>query len=203
MFSEKGNMDRVNLSVLGLSTSQSQAGAYALILQEEDGNARIPIIIGATEAQAIAIALEGLKPPRPLTHDLFINLSNAYDIHLLEVEINKIEEGIFYSQLVFKGKAGKVTMDARTSDAVALAVRFKAPIYATKDVLEKAGIVMNDDDDEQDSADFDPIKASKEPSKQAIIKKLKSQLKKAIEQENYEEASRIKGEISKLENPQE
>jgi len=191
-------MDRVNLSVLGLSTSHSQMGAYALILQEEDGNARIPIIIGATEAQAIAIALEGLKPPRPLTHDLFLDLSNAYGIHLLEVEINKIEEGIFYSQLVFKSKTEKVYMDARTSDAVALAIRFNAPIYATKQVLEKAGIVMDDGKKE----DTNPIEQSKKPTKEALLKNLKDQLQKAIEQENYEEAARLKSEISALENPE-
>ena len=189
-------MDRVNLSVLGLSTSQSQAGAYALILQEEDGNARIPIIIGAAEAQSIAIALEGLKPPRPLTHDLFLNLSNAYGIHLLEVVINRIEEGVFYSQLIFKSKTEKVQMDARTSDAIALAIRFNAPIYATKDVLAKAGIVMEDSDKE----DTDPIEQSKKPTRKALLKDLKHQLQKAIEQENYEEAARIKGEISTLEN---
>ena len=190
-------MDRVNLSVLGLSTSHSQAGAYALILQEEGGAARIPIIIGSTEAQAIAIALEGLKPPRPLTHDLFLNLANAYGIHLLEVEINKIEEGIFYSTLIFKTKADKISMDARPSDAVALAIRFNTPIYATKDVLKKAGIIMDVKEDKKSS---ELSVKSKKPSREAQIEKLKNQLQKAIEQENYEEAARIKKELSSFEN---
>ena len=186
-------MKRVVLSVLGLSISQSQAGAYALILQEENGNARIPIIIGASEAQAIAISLEGLKPPRPLTHDLFFTLSNAYGIQLLEVEINKIEEGVFYSKLVFKNQSETFSMDARTSDAVALAIRFNAPIYTSKFVLEKAGITIDDSKDEA-------IKPKAKPSKKTLIKKLQKQLQKAIEQENYEEASRLKSELSKLEN---
>ncbi len=189
-------MDRVNLSVLGLSTSQSQVGAYALILQEEDGNARIPIIIGAAEAQSIAIALEGLKPPRPLTHDLFLDLSNAYGIHLLEIVINRIEEGIFYSELVFKSKTEKVHMDARTSDAIALAIRFNAPIYATKAVLKKAGIVMEDSEIEDSEKKIE----TKKPSRKALLKDLENQLQKAIEQENYEAAARIKGEILALKN---
>jgi len=188
-------MKRVNLSVLGLSTSHSQAGAYALILQEEEGSARIPIIIGATEAQAIAIALEGLKPPRPLTHDLFLNLSNAYGISLLEVEINRIEEGIFYSTLVFKTKTEKISMDARPSDAIALAIRFNAPIYATVNVLEKAGIIID-----TDSKKSNLPKQSKKPTREAQIKQLKNQLQEAIEKEDYEEAARIKSELSSLEN---
>ncbi len=189
-------MERVVLSVLGLSISQSQAGAYALILQEENGNARVPIIIGANEAQAIAISLEGLTPPRPLTHDLFFTLSNAYEIRLLEVEINKIEEGVFFSKLLFKNKNKTISMDARTSDAVALAIRFNAPIYTTKSVLEKAGITIDDKEEKS-------TKPKAKPSKKALIKKLQKELQKAIDQENYEEASRLKNEISTLENPQE
>ena len=188
-------MDRIALSVLGLSASHSQSGAYALILQEEGGKSRIPIIIGSAEAQAIAIALEGLKPPRPLTHDLFMNLSKAYDIKLLEVEINKIEEGIFYAQLIFKNKNNRLIMDARTSDAVALAVRFKAPIYATSEVLQKAGIMM-----EEEVMRITEEKGPKKPiSKKEKVAKLKKQLQTAIKQENYEAAARIKAEIAKLE----
>ena len=189
-------MGRVALSVLGLSASHSQSGAYALILQEEEGSSRIPIIIGSAEAQAIAIALEGLKPPRPLTHDLFVNLSQAYSINLLEVEINKIEEGIFYAQLVFKSKENKVIIDARTSDAIALAIRFQVPIYATTEVLRKAGIMM----EEHKSSKASTKKKTEKPlTKAEQISLLKKQLKKAIKQENYEEASRIKSEIATLE----
>lgn len=193
-------MDRVNLNVLGLSTSQSKAGAYALILQEENGKIRIPIIIGPSEAQAIAIALEDLKPPRPLTHDLFLNLSVAYNIKLLEVEITKIEEGVFYSKLFFDGPTGKIEMDARTSDAIALAIRFKAVIYATRIVLEKAGIVL-DDEDLKDRAGSTLSKKGQSNSKTLQLKNLKIQLAKAIEKEDYEEASRLKHEIALLEQP--
>ncbi len=185
-------MDRVNLSVLGLSTSHSQAGAYALILQEDSSSIRVPIIIGANEAQAIAIALEGLEPPRPLTHDLFLNLAFAYDIHLIEAEINRIEEGIFYSKIVFKMKTERISMDARPSDAVALAIRFNAPIYATKELLKKAGIMIDNELEES--------QVSKKVSKKEVIKSLKDQLQKAISQEDYEEAARIKSELSFLED---
>lgn len=191
-------MKRVKLNVLGLSSSHSQSGAYALILQEETTQARIPIVIGATEAQAIAIALEGLKPPRPLTHDLFFNLSEAYNISLLEVEINKLEEGVFYSQLVFMGDAGKIQMDARTSDAVALAIRFGAPIYTNANILEKAGIVMEDDEEEKSSIKK-PTAISK-VSKEKRIKNIEKELKAAIDREDYEEASRLKIAISELLN---
>jgi len=183
-------MDKVILSVLGLSASQSQSGAYALILQEEGRKSRIPIIIGSAEAQAIAIALEGLKPPRPLTHDLFVKLSLAYDLFLLEVIINKIEEGIFYSQLVFKGDKGNVTIDARTSDAVALAIRFQAPIYATTTVLQKAGIVLDEPDTK--------VTQVKTPSKKEQIAELREQLLKAIKNEDYESAAEIKKQLALL-----
>lgn len=193
-------MNRITLSVLGLSSSQSQSGAYALILQEENGRARIPIIIGPFEAQSIAIAMEGLAPPRPLTHDLFLNVSQAFNFHLVEIEINKIEEGIFYSQLVFKSNTKTVVMDARTSDAVALAVRYKAPIFATIEVLNKAGITMEDEmqEDNDKTSQKGQSTYSKKKSPQSKIKQLQKQLQKAIEQENYEEASRIKIEIAKL-----
>jgi bifunctional DNase/RNase len=188
-------MSRVTLSVLGLSTSQSQSGAYALILQEESGLARIPIIIGAFEAQSIAIALEGLAPPRPLTHDLFLNFSNAYNISLLEVEINKMEEGIFYARMIFKSSSGKVIMDARTSDAVALAIRFNAPIYMTKDVLEKAGIVLE--------TETKKSKTTKPKTKQEQIKQIKKQLQTAIKKEDYEKAAQLNQKLSDLEASEE
>ncbi|MBN2668031.1 MAG: bifunctional nuclease family protein [Bacteroidales bacterium] len=185
-------MNKIALSVLGLTTSQSQSGSYALILQEEDGNIRIPIIIGAFEAQSIAIALEGLRPPRPLTHDLFLNVSNAFNIQLTEIEIYKIEEGIFYSRMHLKSPAGKITMDARTSDAVALAIRFNAPIYVYKDVLEKSGIVVDDEEK--------PKSTPKTLNLKDQITQLKKLLKEAIKNENYEEAARLKTELSKLES---
>jgi bifunctional DNase/RNase len=125
-------MKRIRLNVLGISYSQTQSGAYALVLAEENGDRRIPIIIGAFEAQSIAIQLEGLKPPRPLTHDLFMNFALAYRINILEVTIYKLEEGVFYSHLLCDDGKTKITVDARTSDAVALALRFNCPIILLK-----------------------------------------------------------------------
>jgi len=188
-------MARLVLSVLGLSASQSQSGAYALILQEETSGSRIPIIIGSAEAQAIAIALEGLKPPRPLTHDLFVNLSQIHDISLLEVEINKVEEGVFYAQLILKSNKGTIKMDARTSDAIALAIRFQSPIYVSASVLKKAGIIL--DEKPKKTQDFN--KKQGIPPKEEITK-LKVSLAKAINDEDYEQASIIKTKINKIED---
>ena len=187
-------MARLVLSVLGLSASQSQSGAYALILQEDASGSRIPIIIGSAEAQSIAIALEGLKPPRPLTHDLFVNLSQVHNISLLEVEINKVEEGVFYAQLVLKSEKGTIKMDARTSDAIALAIRFQSPIYVTKEVLKKAGIIL---EEKPKITNIDNKKEQSSPKEE--INKLKNLLSKSIKEEDYEQAAIIKEKIAKIE----
>jgi len=189
-------MDKVRLNILGLSVSQTQSGAYALVLSEEDGNLRIPVIIGAIEARAIALQIEGLNPPRPLTHDLFVSLASAYGIYLSEVIIYKLEEGIFYSKLYFVRNSKEIEIDARTSDAVALALRFKCPIYTTKKILNKAGILLN-----PESSIF-PEKISSEYSSQNELEKysvdqLKKMLKKEIKDENYEQASKIRDEIKR------
>lgn len=199
-------MEKVKLSVLGLSYSETQSGAYALVLAEEDGDRRIPIIIGAFEAQAIAIELEGLKPPRPLTHDLFIQFSNAFKIDVLEVNIFKLEEGVFFSHLVLKRDKTNVIIDSRTSDAVALALRFKCPIYTTKEVIEKAGIIIEfgkESDSEpkpiKEVAHSDspaPSKSTKSTSYSKYeLKDLEEMLQKAVQDEDYEKASRIRDEI--------
>lgn len=200
-------MEKVRLSVLGLSYSETQSGAYALVLAEENGDRRIPIIIGAFEAQAIAIELEGLKPPRPLTHDLFIQFSNAFKIEVLEVNIFKLEEGVFFSNLVLKREKTNVIIDSRTSDAVALALRFKCPIYTTKEVIEKAGIII--EFGKESEADSKTGKTEKTPDSPAIhktqktgafskyeLKDLEEMLKKAVHDEDYEKASRIRDEIN-------
>jgi bifunctional DNase/RNase len=184
-------MNRVELEVLGLSYSQSQAGSYALILTDEVNNYRLPIIIGAFEAQAIAIEIENLKPPRPLTHDLFYNFATIYNIILKEIEIYKLEEGIFYSVLVFYDGKSTVRIDARTSDAVALALRFKAPIYTTEEILNKAGIIF--DDEKLKSAQ--PQKTNNDLSSKSIGE-LQELLSQAIENEEYEKASKIRDELS-------
>ena len=191
-------MDRVKLNVLGLSYSQSQAGSYALILSNEERDLRLPIIIGGFEAQAIAIEIENLKPPRPLTHDLFYNFANIYNISLKEVEIYKLEEGVFYSVLVFYDGKSTSRIDARTSDAVALALRFKADIYTTESIMQKAGITMSDEkaDSENDSSEQSTTKKSQEIESKSIGE-LEELLAKAIENENYEKASKIRDELKK------
>jgi bifunctional DNase/RNase len=138
-------MGKIKLNVLGISYSQTQSGAYALVLTEENGERRIPIIVGGFEAQSIAIQLEGLNPPRPLTHDLFLNFARSFKIALLEVTIHKLEEGVFYSKLTCDDGKNRITIDSRTSDAIALALRFKCPIYTTDEIMEKAGIVLDFD----------------------------------------------------------
>ena len=200
-------MEKVKLSVLGLSYSETQSGAYALVLAEEDGDRRIPIIIGAFEAQAIAIELEGLKPPRPLTHDLFIQFANTFKIEVIEVNIFKLEEGVFFSNLVLKKDKTTVIIDSRTSDAVALALRFKCPIFTTRDVIEKAGIIIEfGKETEGESKIANDERKPESPvahksSKSATyskyeIKDLEEMLKIAIQDEDYEKASRIRDEIN-------
>jgi bifunctional DNase/RNase len=196
-------MHKIRLNILGLSVSQTQSGAYALVLAEEDGDRRIPIIIGPVEAQAIAIQLEGLKPPRPLTHDLIKNIALAFHIALLEVTIYKLEEGIFYSELLCEMDGKEIRIDSRTSDAVALALRFKCPIYTSEDILKKAGIVLEVEDEHSpvrsytDDDDFE----MNEPSSysQYSQNELKEMLNEAIQNEDYEKASVIRDEMKKRE----
>lgn len=192
---------KIKLNILGLSYSQTQSGAYALVLAEEEGERRIPIIIGGVEAQSIAIKLEGLEPPRPLTHDLFLNFARSFTIDILEVIIYKLEEGIFYSELVCFKNNEVIKIDSRTSDAVALALRFTCPIYTYEEILSKAGIVL-DFGDPKEKEEPKPKKAkstSKLSSKN--IDELKTMLHEAVEDENYEKASEIRDEIQKRENP--
>ncbi|MBK5202417.1 MAG: bifunctional nuclease family protein [Prolixibacteraceae bacterium] len=192
-------MNKIRLNILGLSVSQTQSGAYALVLSEKDGKLRIPVIIGAIEARAIAIQMEGLNPPRPLTHDLFVSLSSAFGIYISEVLIYKLEEGIFYSKLYCIQNSKEIQIDARTSDAVALALRFKCPIYTTKEILDKAGILLNPESSifqgypEKMSSEFN----SKNEFEKYSIEKLTKMLKKDITDENYEMASKIRDEIKR------
>lgn len=194
-------MQKVKLNVLGLSVSQTQTGAYALVLIEDNGDRRIPIIIGPVEAQSIAIQLEGLHPPRPLTHDLFKNIANAFQIEVLEVIIYKLEEGIFYSELVCEQGANRISIDSRTSDAVALALRFKCPIYTTEQILDKAGIVIEiTDESREDSDEMLTPELSNDANDQyrgVSVEDLQQMLNEAIANENYEQASEIRDEISK------
>jgi len=197
---------KIKLNILGLSYSQTQSGAYALVLAEEEGERRIPIIIGGVEAQSIAIKLEGLEPPRPLTHDLFLNFANAFQVRLLEVVIYKLEEGIFYSELVCVKDEEVVRIDSRTSDAVALALRFNCPIFTYSEILAKAGIVLDFGDTKETSDTASPTSSNKtfketssNPLARKSLEELKVMLNEAIESENYEQASTIRDEINKRE----
>ncbi len=200
-------MNKIKLNVLGLSYSQTQSGAYALVLAEENGKRRIPIIIGGFEAQSIAIELEGLKPPRPLTHDLFVNFATAFNINLIEVNINKLEEGIFFADLVCDNGSIRIKIDARTSDAVALAIRFKCPIYTTEEIMTKAGIVLNiektikrkegDKTKEKNQSESILKQEHQNIYSNKTIKELQTLLKEAIEKEDYEKASKLRDEINR------
>ncbi len=193
-------MQKIRLNILGLSVSQTQSGAYALVLAEENGERRIPIIIGPVEAQAIAIQLEGLQPPRPLTHDLIKNMALAFDIALLEVTIYKLEEGIFYSELLCEMDGKEIKIDSRTSDAVALALRFKCPIYTSEDILKKAGIVLEIDDENspvRSYADEDSDEPESSTYSQYSLNELNEMLDEAVRNEDYEKASIIRDELKK------
>ncbi len=196
-------MARIELNVLGLSYSQTQSGAYALVLTEQNGERRIPIIIGGCEAQAIAIALENLQPPRPLTHDLFYNFAKTFDIQLREVEIYKLEEGVFYSKLICRQGDREVVIDARTSDAIALAVRFVCPIYTTEEIMAQASMVMdsNDTDEDLDLGEEDTPQSATSAGefKRYSLRELKNMLEQAVNDEDYEKASLIRDEIKRRE----
>lgn len=195
-------MKKLKMEIVAMSYSQSQSGAYALILGVEGMSRRLPIIIGGYEAQAIAIELEKMKPARPLTHDLFKKFANQYGINIVEVLINKFEEGIFFSKLICE-KDGKITeIDSRTSDAVALALRFGCPIYALESIVEEAGITMDENMEEESlhgiQEDDDPLSEEDISAyEDYLLDELEEMLKKAIHDENYEEASRLRDEIKK------
>jgi bifunctional DNase/RNase len=183
---------------MGLTYSQTQTGSYALVLAEDAGKKRIPIMIGAFEAQAIALHLEELQPPRPLTHDLFRSFSMAFGVELMEVFINKLEEGIFYSELLFSSEKEEVRIDSRTSDAVALALRFKCPIYTTQEIIDKAGIILEDKATEQEE-DFLGTEVEDETLEDRTMEELEILLDEAVSNEDYELASEIRDEMKRRE----
>jgi hypothetical protein len=191
-------MKRVKLKVLGISFSQTQSGAYALVLIEEKGERRIPIIIGGFEAQAIVIKLENLDPPRPLTHDLFKSFADEFNISVSEVFIYKLEEGVFYSTLVCSNGVKEYSIDSRTSDAVALALRFNCPIYITEDILEKAGIVINPSETASPVLESDTLFATETGKYDSYSnEELYRMIDEAIKTEDYEKAASIRDEIEK------
>lgn len=201
-------MKKIKLEIIGLSFSQTQSGAYALILGEEDGKRRLPIIIGGFEAQAIAVELENMQPSRPLTHDLFKNFAMEFDIHVDEVIIYNLKEGIFYSKLICTNQTGETKeIDARTSDAIAMAVRFNCPIYSYEFILSSAGMVLDETEGntpEEEKPKSLPKKSSEKKSASVAndystlsIEELKELLMKAIDEEAYETASKIRDELTK------
>ncbi len=193
-------MSLVKLTIKGISYSQSQHGAYALILNEEGGERKLPIVIGTFEAQAIAIVLEKeIKPPRPLTHDLFKNFAEKFEINIKEVIIHKLIDGVFYSNIICQKENRIEVFDARTSDAIALALRFSAPIFTHKDILDKAGVYLtiNDDTNIEDSEETDEDSSSENSYNTKKISELHDLLDAAVNNENYEKAAKIRDEISK------
>jgi uncharacterized protein len=192
-------MKRVKLKVLGISYSQTQSGAYALILVEENGERRIPIIIGGFEAQAIVIKLENLDPPRPLTHDLFRSFAAEFNISIIEVMIYKLEEGVFYSRLLCNNGEKEISIDSRTSDAVALALRFACPIYITEEILEKAGITITPTEpDSSEEADPDNLfETGNSRFETYSDEELYKMIDEAVKTEDYERAASIRDELDK------
>ena len=186
----------IKLNVLGITYSQIQSGAYALVLSEDSGERRIPIIIGSSEAQSIAVEMEHMKPPRPLTHDLLVSVMDAFDIKLKNVFIYKFEDGVFSAELLLADKDEKEhKIDSRTSDAVAIALRCNADIYTTQEVINKAGVIFDDNTEQGITVDIDDL-----DNKQNRIDDLNKKLKDAISREKYEEASHIRDEIQKIED---
>ena len=205
-------MKKIPLEILGLSSSQSQSGSFALILGEKTGNRRLPIIIGMFEAQSIAIQIEKINPNRPLTHDLFKSFAEQVHVAVLEVLISDLKEGVFYSKIVCSDGATTFELDSRPSDAIAIGLRFGVPIFTVESVLSEAGIILSDldenaedsddddDDDEDDDADQRPGQAGsqpREPSGQVSLDELTKMLAQALEREDYEKAAKIRDELNK------
>ena len=189
------------MDILGLSTSPSSGGAYALILNETGGNRRLPIIIGTFEAQAIALELENIKPPRPMTHDLLRNVIQSFDTFVKYIFINELKDGTFFAQIVYDHEGNEIVQDARPSDAIALAIRFSAPIFVAPEVLNEAGIITEEMEKETAAAYKEakaPVTSQGKETTEDKIKNLEKRLKNAIKDEDYEKAAQIRDELNKL-----
>jgi len=186
-------MNKIRVEILGLSTSSTSGGAYALILREVDGPRRLPIIIGAFEAQAIALEIEGIKPPRPMTHDLFKDVIDALGASITEVTITELREGTFYARLSLDTAVGD-EVDSRPSDAIALAVRYAVPIYISEEVLAEAAFVPESEEQTQTDMDADAVMAPRDQ----LLHELNEKLQDAISREDYEAAARIRDELLRL-----
>lgn len=199
-------MEKIKLEILGLSSSQSQSGSFALVLGETEGSRRLPIIIGMFEAQAIAIEIEKIIPNRPMTHDLFKSFAQSFNYKVKEIIISDLKEGVFFAKIVCDNGQGVVEIDARPSDAIAIGLRFEAPIFTFEAILAEAGIVLTDET-EDDIADIkselkgqekkSTVKSSKDDLKNMSVDKLNELLNSAIEKEDYEKAAKIRDELSR------
>lgn len=193
-------MKKIALEITGMSYSQSQSGAYALILGEVKGDRKLPIIIGTFEAQSIALGMEKMHPIRPMTHDLFKSFAQFYQIQLKEVIINKFENGVFHSLLVCESNNIVSEIDARTSDAVALAIRFECPIFAFDQVMQEAGIIVNEENEPEKPKTAVEDQDAADEFSEYLIEELEEMLQIAVENEAYEKASRLRDEIQRRKN---
>ncbi len=198
-------MEEIKLEILGLSSSQSQTGSFALVLGESGGNRRLPIIIGMFEAQAIAIEIEKIQPNRPMTHDLFASFAHAFNYTVEKIVISDLKEGVFFARIVCFENNEYKEIDARPSDAIAIALRFGAPIYAQAKILDEAGIVLSEteefEEQVEDSAFVEEVTSGtpvkKDELKDLSIDGLNEKLQEAIDQEDYEKAAKIRDELSR------
>lgn len=192
-------MSKLKLKILGLSSSQSQSGSFALVLGEQNGNRRLPIIIGMFEAQAIAIEIEKIIPNRPMTHDLFKSFANAFNYSLQEIVISDLREGVFYAKMICSDGRELVEIDARPSDAIAIGLRFNAPIYTFESIMSEAGIILTDveEDEELVEEEIESTATRREKLKDYSYDQLQSMLNEALENEDYEQAAKIRDEMNK------
>lgn len=198
-------MKKIKLEILGLSSSQTQNGSFALVLGEAEGNRRLPIIIGMFEAQAIAIEIEKIVPNRPMTHDLFKSFAYSIGFDLKEIVISDLKEGVFFAKILCSGEKGEFTIDARPSDAIAIGLRFSVPIYTNESILTEAGIVLTDDAEDEiaklrkteGTGTEEAPKTEGEKLDQIAFDKLEKMLQEALDKEDYEKAAKIRDEMNK------
>ncbi|MGV3539251.1 MAG: bifunctional nuclease domain-containing protein [Rufibacter sp.] len=203
-------MKKIELEILGLSSSQSQSGSFALVLGEKEGTRRLPIIIGMFEAQSIAIQIEKINPTRPLTHDLFKTFAQQMDVSVQEIMISDLKEGVFFSKIVCTDGQKEFELDARPSDAIAIGLRFGVPIYTVESVLSEAGIILSDLDEEETDEETDEIPTSSSSGastssssgssskiSEVTVEELNTMLTEALEKEDYERAAKIRDELNK------
>jgi uncharacterized protein len=198
-------LEKYPFTILGITSSHSSVGSFTLVLGDDEGKRRLPIVIGPVEAQSIMLEIEGIHPHRPMTHDLMLSIGNAFHIELLEVIISEVRDAIFFAQLRFKLGETERVIDSRPSDAIALAVRFKAPLFVTEQVFKEAGIEMQESEQAEADAENKPLPSVKfdkapEMSKSDALNLLREKMAEAIQNEDYEKAAQIRDEIQRLEN---